>query len=417
MSEYRCCGFVGCAKPRSFAKLVQPMVLELLKVNQSVKVESAYLGQVEIQCTPGVNPDILRLEAVIDSVALKVIDSQQNKLDVNQPMSAEYLVRFPAAKVSLTQCRQNDVIITRLRLKQSQEGLTESDMQELHRALIYNNPVDVHFNTCNFIRFCSEILGLKNPVASNFIASIVDVRRFDNAFFAPGKYMVYGNGNRLFYPMGTVDITGHELGHSIVDMVTHGLAYSGHSAALHEGFADCFGAAFEFYLYNKYNRDASKTNDIKGDFDWLMGEDNGKTMGPLRFLADPQKAKMPSVYRGEFWVDPNSKEDQDYGGAHTNCSIVSLCFYKCCQRLFLGRVLETIQFFYKVLGKLCLPGRPVATFIDFRDRVRTIWLESLNNALEMDKILLELGLGPTATNDWLEGATKPATGKKRSRVA
>ena len=84
-------------------------------------------------------------------------------------------------------------------------------------------------------------------------------------------------------------------------------------------------------MYRKYNRNENKTDDIDGQFDWLMGEDVGKGMKYLRNMRNPHAAEhpQPKKYKGQYWVHENGPPTQqnDQNGVHSNSGVLNHCFY------------------------------------------------------------------------------------------
>jgi Zn-dependent metalloprotease len=155
---------------------------------------------------------------------------------------------------------------------------------------------------------------------------ITGLANVDNAFFT-GEYMVFGNGEKQFYPLVSADVVGHEFTHGLVQGLA-GLIYKGHSGALNEHISDVMAVCYESWMYHKYNENESKDDDLLGSADWLMGEDLGVTMPYLRNFQDPEKAQQPKRYKGKFYMDPNSNFDS--GGVHVNSGIWNHCFFKVC---------------------------------------------------------------------------------------
>lgn len=130
---------------------------------------------------------------------------------------------------------------------------------------------------------------------------------FGNAFW-DGQRMTYGDGTNT--PFTALDICGHEITHGL-DENTAGLIYQNESGALNEGFSDIFGTAIEFYAK------PSLAN-------WTMGEDIGFI---IRSMSDPNAYNDPDTYNGTNWYTGTA----DYGGVHTNCTVLSYWFYLVCQ--------------------------------------------------------------------------------------
>ncbi|MBI5541313.1 MAG: M4 family metallopeptidase, partial [Bacteroidia bacterium] len=126
---------------------------------------------------------------------------------------------------------------------------------------------------------------------------------FGNAFW-DGQRMTYGDGTNT--PFTALDICGHEITHGL-DENTAGLIYQNESGALNEGFSDIFGTAIEFYAK------PSLAN-------WTMGEDIGFI---IRSMSNPNSYNDPDTYNGTNWYTGTA----DYGGVHTNCTVLSYWFY------------------------------------------------------------------------------------------
>jgi Zn-dependent metalloprotease len=260
------------------------------------------------------------------------------------------------------------------------------------KNLVLLDAVDIHFMTQNYVQFLHETLNVNSvevpPVdGRSVIASIHNVPNLDNAYFT-GECMIYGNGDRMFKPLGCADVAGHELGHSFSKQ-----EYVGHAGALNESFADVMGVSFEFWLYKKYNEDADKSNDILGAGDWTIGEDIGDAIKFLRNMADPTQAQQPQPkkYRGQFWADPNAREDE--GGVHTNSGVSNYCFYLCAQHMSL---LDALRLFFDCFRSLSKR----ATFIEFRDKLIRCCGDDKTMVEIARGALDEVGLTRDAVSDW-----------------
>ncbi len=132
---------------------------------------------------------------------------------------------------------------------------------------------------------------------------------FENAFWN-GQNMTYGDGSRIFTPLTSLDIVGHELGHGVCEYTAH-LVSDGRMrqpASLNEGFSDIWGACVEHF--------ADSTKNI-----WEEG--NEVTIGgwSIRSLRDPNTSFNPDTYRGQYWIE------HPYATPHRNSTILSHWFY------------------------------------------------------------------------------------------
>jgi hypothetical protein len=274
-------------------------------------------------------------------------------------------------------------------------AITPAELAVLHQLYAENASVDVHFETGLMVKFMQEKFNRQSVNQSNTLLSLCNVPDLDNAYFT-GEYMVYGNGKTYFYPLGSLDVSSHELTHALV-AATAGLIYDGHSGAMNEHLADVVAVAFEFWVYKIFNGNADSTDDLQGEGDWTLGEDIGKAMKYLRNLKDPTKAHspQPKMYRGEFWGDPNSTTD--YGYVHGNSGVLNHFFYLLSQSTSIDTAIAII---YNTLLRL----NPTSDFIDYRNIVINETPESIRSLTK--QALAAVGLGPTAVSDWNRSPAK-----------
>lgn len=366
---------------------------------RSVKLYTAYLGEVPVDVYDFADGSVA-LQTYIEGLPgrgdllVKCLDVQTYKIYPEEyDYDADQLAGLEPSHVEIEECKRNHEVISKLEGIQKIRKLTYTEKKVLHRAYVYNNAVDIHFNTCQYVDFLHKKLSLNNIIDSSYLLSMHNVPLLDNAFFT-GKYMVYGNGNSYFYPLGTSDIGGHELGHGIVQTLS-GLEYRGHAGALNEHFADVFGVCFEFFLYKKFNTVlGDEKGDLKNSSDWTIGEDSGKLVSHLRDMKDPTSADQPQpkYYKGEHWEDPNSEED--HGGVHTNSGVGNHCFYLLSQSI--GKQ-KALQIFYKCLCRL----GPTSSYMEFRDILKKITNHDDNLSLMCVGALDKCGLTSKAESDWL----------------
>jgi bacillolysin len=269
--------------------------------------------------------------------------------------------------------------------------MVQSDRDQLRQALTYLNALDIFVNTIMFVKFLREEVTLPNVTQGNVLIGVHNVQRLDNAFFT-GAYMVYGNGDKMFWPMGCIDVTGHEHGHGVVEcLVPGGLIYSGHSGALNEHYADDVGVEFEWWVYDHLPG-------VAGVPDWEMGEDVVMP-GQKRYLRDYARPEsglnpQPSKYRGQYWADPNSQ--QDFGGVHTNSGVGNNISYKIAGGSTSTQASRRAAFQQSMnsLRKL----NPRSSYLEFRDALLS---SAPPDLLARTKTCLnEAMLGDSAVSDW-----------------
>ncbi len=127
------------------------------------------------------------------------------------------------------------------------------------------------------------------------------------------NYMQYGDGNGMFNPLVSLDVSAHEFGHGITQFTANLTPGTQESGALNEGFSDIWGACVEHWAApNKQT--------------WLMGEEifNAGIFSCIRDLQNPKsvtagEGQHPDTYHGNFW-DNN-------GEPHFNSTVLSHWFY------------------------------------------------------------------------------------------
>lgn len=132
-----------------------------------------------------------------------------------------------------------------------------------------------------------------------------------NAAFNPSNAQFYfGDGGIAngvtINPLTSLDITAHELAHSISYSEVGFPIGTSEAAAVNEGLSDIWGAVLEsIYLPLKQT--------------WTMADDVGGHL--MRHLDNPNAEAMPDTYNGAFFCTSNCN-------AHKNMSIISHWFYR-----------------------------------------------------------------------------------------
>ncbi|KAK7103209.1 hypothetical protein V1264_018160 [Littorina saxatilis] len=96
-----------------------------------------------------------------------------------------------------------------------------------------------------------------------------------NAFWT-GYECLFGDGGEEVYPLVSLDIVGHEVGHAVTE-INADLYYFNQWGGINEAFSDMAGETAEAYLQ---------------EADWLIGIDVSKGNKPLRFMDDPERDNM-----------------------------------------------------------------------------------------------------------------------------
>lgn len=118
---------------------------------------------------------------------------------------------------------------------------------------------------------------------------------YENAFWSSSCFcMTYGDGASTFYPLVSIDVTGHEMAHGVMAAEAN-LTYSGESGGLNEASSDIFGTLVEYFV--------NSGSDVP---DYWIGEriyrSNWSTGSyvqtkALRYMDDPAKdGKSPACW-------------------------------------------------------------------------------------------------------------------------
>jgi Zn-dependent metalloprotease len=186
--------------------------------------------------------------------------------------------------------------------------------------------------------------------ALDIICNVHYLTRYNNAFW-DGEQMTFGDGDGVNFTgfARSLDVTGHELAHGVVQYVS-GLVYKGQSGALNEHYADVFGSAVKQWHLKQEAKSA----------DWLIGDTcmigsfKGKAIRSMKNPSDTaivmmaQPDSMEKIYKGT----------SDNGGVHINSGIPNKAFYLVSMEI--GTQVATLIWF-DALKNL----RPTAKFSNF----------------------------------------------------
>lgn len=343
------CGFAAAVRTRpEISKVVQRSDMDAF-----IKLQSAYLGYVNIPCSISADRTLVKLKCAYNRIAIKILDARKIGFDVNKNYSIEELLIKPVAEINVEQ-------------NKFPEPLTE------------RCGVDVMFNLFNFLDFIQKRFNIVNINDKREIIAVINVPDLDNAYYN-GSYMVFGTGKDMFTPLTCSDVIAHELSHGLIHS-TCNLFYQGESGALNESISDCIACAFEFYLYDRYNGDSDNTNDIIGTADWFIGEDIAKTgKKMLRNMVNPSDCGQPNKYHGTGWINVTSNIDN--GGVHINSGVPNKLFYLISLKI---GIVESIQLVYRVMIRL----GSKSNFHDYASLLCSlVHCENLNAVLESLEIV------------------------------
>ncbi|MDW6005055.1 M4 family metallopeptidase [Vibrio mangrovi] len=145
----------------------------------------------------------------------------------------------------------------------------ENTVEEINGA--YSPLNDAHYFGKIIYDMYQDWIGM-SPLTFQLEMRVHYRRRYENAFW-DGTGMTFGDGATYFYPLVSLDVSGHEVSHGFTEQNSN-LTYSGQSGGINESFSDIAGEAAEFYA--------------RGANDWMVGYDIRKSPnGALRYMDNP----------------------------------------------------------------------------------------------------------------------------------
>ncbi len=112
---------------------------------------------------------------------------------------------------------------------------------------------------------------------------------YENAFW-DGVGMTFGDGASTFYPLVSLDVSAHEVGHGFTEQNSDLIYGEVQSGGINEAFSDMAGEAAEYFFNGGTN-------------DFLVGAQIFKAAGEaLRYMADPPLDGI-SIGSADDWVD------------------------------------------------------------------------------------------------------------------
>ena len=143
-----------------------------------------------------------------------------------------------------------------------------------------------------------------------------------------------------------VDVIGHEFTHGVCNYAMSGWNYTNENGAIMEALSDIMGNLIEMIL--------GETEDTT----WLISENSGEI---FRSMSVPWLHQQPVTIGGRFYIPPTDipSDPNDYGGVHTNSSLVNYVAWKL-HEAGMDPMLE-IRLYKEVIGLLT----PLSGFREF----------------------------------------------------
>ena len=130
------------------------------------------------------------------------------------------------------------------------------------------------------------------PLADTMTFRVHVGTNFSEAMWNGAEFM-FGDGDGVYYyPLVSLDIIGHEIGHAVTEKNSH-LYYFGQWGGINEAFSDMAGETAEAYL---------------DEADWVVGVDiTYRGVPPLRFFKNPETDNMSISHVDDYTesLDPH----------------------------------------------------------------------------------------------------------------
>jgi Zn-dependent metalloprotease len=168
----------------------------------------------------------------------------------------------------------------------------------------YSPMNDAHYFATVVYEFYDDWYGIK-PIPFNILpVQVHKGYRVENAYWN-GSTVLFGDGANRFYPLVSLDVMGHEIGHGFTEY-NSGLIYMGQSAGINESFSDMAGVAAVYY------ETGESVFTIGGS---ILKDEN---IDGLRSLSDPESDGRSIDHVDEYYVglDP-----------HFSCGVYNKAFY------------------------------------------------------------------------------------------
>lgn len=109
-----------------------------------------------------------------------------------------------------------------------------------------------------------------------------------------GARASFGDGNRDWYPMVSLDVVSHEIAHGFTERQA-GLLYFGQSGGMNEAFSDMAGEAAEYYLKERRGLELARMPDFNTAADLRKAQGEA-----LRYMCSPSRDGRSIDHVGEY---------------------------------------------------------------------------------------------------------------------
>lgn len=149
----------------------------------------------------------------------------------------------------------------------------------------FSPALDAYYNANIVHRMFYEWYGM-SPLGKQILFRVHFGVSYENAFW-DGNSCTFGDGGYIFYPLTSLDVSAHELGHGVTERFS-GLLYFDESGSINEAFSDMTGEAAEAFDFEN---------------DWKIGADIMKQNEAMRYFEDPRNDNYSIIHYENFTYD------------------------------------------------------------------------------------------------------------------
>lgn len=224
-----------------------------------------------------------------------------------------YGTEFPAIDITETtsgNCVMKTDAIQTIDLKNATSGSTPFVFKCYENV---ETPVNGAFGALNDAHYFAGVISdlYKNwyntaPLKIPITMKVHYGKKYENAFWN-GSSMNFGDGDKRFFPLVSLDVSSHEIAHGFTEFNSD-LVYEEQSGGMNEAFSDMAGEAAEFYS--------------QGKNDFNIGAEIFKVNGKaLRYMDDPTKDGISIDHVKKFVSGSNGTD------VHHSSGIFNKAFY------------------------------------------------------------------------------------------
>lgn len=149
----------------------------------------------------------------------------------------------------------------------------------------FSPALDAYYGGNIVHKMFSEWYGM-TPLGKQIIFRVHFGIEFENAYW-DGNSCTFGDGGEAFYPLTSLDVSAHELGHGITERFSS-LLYFDESGSINEAFSDMTGETAEAF---------------ESENDWKVGAELMKHEDAMRYFEDPRNDNRSLIHYDNFTYD------------------------------------------------------------------------------------------------------------------